>query len=143
LIKRQEFYEGAALYQLLKTNAVEHVAYAHPFFILNEKIALLLKYSTRKDSPWNFAFTANELEELRHDQKPFNYFMGLVCGSDGVVALFLEQIRQLVVHEGKAARIGCYRKDDQQYEIRGPLGVLDRKISRSNWTKILTGGDLI
>jgi hypothetical protein len=142
-IKKQDFYEGAALYQLLRTNAVERVAYAHPFFVLNDQTAVLLKYTTRNDSPWSFAFTPAELVELGHDNKPFNYFVGLVCGSDGIVTLSLRQIRKVIANDGKSARIGCYRKHDQQYEVRGPLGILDRKISRSNWVKILTDGELL
>jgi hypothetical protein len=143
VLKKQEFYEGAALYQLLRTNAVERVSYAHPFFILNDKTAILLKYSTRKDSPWNFTFTELELSEFEYENKPFNYFAGLICGSDGVVALSLTQLTQLAEPGDKSFRVGCYRKHDHQYEVRGPLGALRGKISRNSWKRILNGGELM
>lgn len=138
-IKKQEFYEGAALYQLLQAGKVERVSYAHPFFILNDKFAILLKYSTAKDSPWNFVFTPNEMEELASPAKEFSYSMGLVCGSDGVVSLSVEQFNSVAKFEGDALRIGCHRKFDTSYRIVGPDGDLGRKISRSAWVKLLDG----
>lgn len=136
-IKKQEFYEGAALYQLLKTNAVERVSFANPFFILNDEIAVLLKYSTSKDSPWNFVFTGNELAELRHLETAFTYHVGLVCGSDGVVSLQRSQVLDLVGDCDANARVGCYRRHDQLYQVNGPTGPLRKKISRQSWVRIL------
>jgi hypothetical protein len=141
LIKKQEFYEGAALYQLMRTNAVERVAYAQPFFILNDRIAVLLKYSTSKDSPWNFAFTEAELIELRHTDLQFKYYSGLVCGSDGVVTLSREQILQLVGDNNSNVRVGCYRRHDQHYQVNGPTGPLSKKVSRADWTRMLLNGE--
>ncbi len=138
-IKKQEFYEGAALYQLVQTNNVERISYAHPFFIINDKFAVLLKYSTSKDSPWSFVFTALEMHELNSPAKEFTYHMGLVCGSDGIVALSALQFSDIAEFGEDAVRIGCHRKFDKQYRIVGPKGDLKKKISRSAWTRILDG----
>ncbi|MCA0433329.1 MAG: hypothetical protein LCH46_08695 [Proteobacteria bacterium] len=136
-IRRQDFYEGAAIFQLLKTNLVERVTHAPPFFIINDQVAILLKYSTSKDSPWNFSFTTTELSELNHKNGKFRHFVGLICGSDGIVSLSLDQLSWLVKNRNKTTRIGCYRKHDQYYQINGPSGTLRNKISRLAWIRIL------
>ncbi|MDE2383483.1 MAG: hypothetical protein KGO53_02595 [Alphaproteobacteria bacterium] len=139
-IKKQDFYEGAALYQLVRTNKVERIVYAQPYFILNDRLALLLKYSTSKDSPWNFVFSQAELSELNNTDSHFDYYAALICGSDGVVALTKWQVGTLIGETSAASRIGCYRKHDHHYLVKGPNGPLDRKISRSNWMNILGEG---
>ena len=138
-IKKQHFYEGAALYQLILTNKVGRVTYAHPFFIINDKYAILLKYSTSKDSPWSFVFTPFELQKIDSPTHEFRYLMGLVCGSDGVVALSVKQFNQVANVKGDTMRIGCHRKFDEQYRIVGPAGTLPKRISRNAWIKLLDG----
>jgi hypothetical protein len=140
-IKKQEFYEGAALYQLIKTNKVERATFAYPFVIINDKFAILIKYSTSKDSPWNFAFTETELIEISSPGHGLDYFAGLVCGSDGVVALSALQLKEVAPEIAASVRIGCYRKHDHHYQVNGPAGTLSRKISRSAWTRILGEGE--
>jgi hypothetical protein len=57
-IKKQEFYEGAALHILAQAGTIRSITYAAPFFTLNEELLVLLKYSTKGRSPW--AFTLNK-----------------------------------------------------------------------------------
>jgi hypothetical protein len=50
-IRKQEFYEGAALHLLARTGGITSVRYEAPFFLVNQ-LSVLLKYSTRARSPW-------------------------------------------------------------------------------------------
>jgi len=54
-IKKQEFYEGAALHLLARSGRLSSVRYAAPFFLLNNELTVLLKYSTKGRSPWVYA----------------------------------------------------------------------------------------
>lgn len=53
-IKKQEFYEGAALYLLARTGRIKSIRNQPPFFVLNDDLFVLLKYSTKSRSPWGF-----------------------------------------------------------------------------------------
>jgi hypothetical protein len=53
-IKKQEFYEGAALYLLARSGLVTGIRVEPPFFVLNNSVSVLLKYTTGKRSPWGF-----------------------------------------------------------------------------------------
>ena len=59
-IKKQEFYEGAALHLLARAGGITGIRYEAPLFLLNEQLLVLLKYSTKGRSPWGFTFTRDE-----------------------------------------------------------------------------------
>jgi hypothetical protein len=63
-LKKQEFYEGAALHLIAKSGNVKSIQYENPFFVFNDRLSVLLKYSTRGRSPWGFTFTADEQRGL-------------------------------------------------------------------------------
>src|SRR5258708_38543323 len=50
-LKKQEFYEGAALHLIARSGNVKSIRYEQPFFVLNERVSVLLKYSTRELAP--------------------------------------------------------------------------------------------
>lgn len=64
-IKRQEFYEGAALHILARSGNLQGVRFESPFFVLNDSLYVLLKYSTKGRSPWGFTFSTDEQRKLR------------------------------------------------------------------------------
>ena len=46
-IKKQEFYEGAALHALARGGGITSLKYHAPFFVLNDGVFVRLKYSPR------------------------------------------------------------------------------------------------
>ena len=64
-IQKQEFYEGAALHILARTEQIAGILFDAPFFLLNGRCLVLLKYSTKGRSPWSFSFTESEQVQLR------------------------------------------------------------------------------
>lgn len=136
-IKKQEFYEGAALHLLARTGQVTSLRYEPPFFIANERLLLLLKYSTRVRSPWGFTFTPDEQQVLQERASAFRTFVGLICGADGVAAFAYDSYRQIAAHSNAAIHVSCYRRHREHYEVNGPDGTLDRKVAPSDWQRIL------
>jgi hypothetical protein len=59
-IRKQEFYEGAALHLLARNGSIRSIRYNPPLFLVNDEVFLLLKYSTKGRSPWGFTFTTDE-----------------------------------------------------------------------------------
>jgi hypothetical protein len=136
-IKKQEFYEGAALHLLARTGRITSICYEAPFFLLNQHLLALLKYSTKGRSPWGFTFTPDEQEILRARASDSTIIVALICGSDGIAAFSYDNYMQMVVPRDAAVHIACYRQHGEHYEVYGPDGRINGKISPSNWKRIL------
>jgi hypothetical protein len=136
-IQKQEFYEGAALHKVARMGRISSIRYQAPFFLLNDRIWVLLKYSTQGRSPWGFTFTPDEQEALRARAAEDRTAIGLVCGSDGVAAISYDAYSSIATHRNVAVHVACFRRLGEHYEASGPDGKLKRKISPSSWQRIL------
>lgn len=135
-IKKQEFYEGAALHILAQNGGISNIRYEAPFFLLNDGLMVYLKYSTRGRSPWGFTFTPDEQALLQGKAKS-PIIIGLICGADGVAAFTYKSYRTIAATRKAAVHIACYREHGEHYEVNGPDGRLGEKVAPSNWRKIL------
>lgn len=136
-IRKQEFYEGAALHLLARTGQVRSLRYEPPFFFINDENCALLKYSTRSRSPWSFTFTGDEQFELERQAGIQRVLIGLICGSDGVVALNFSDYLTIAIRRPSSVHVSCFRQHNQHYEVNGPDGTLGKKIAPSSWRRIL------
>ena len=136
-IRKQEFYEGAALHKLIREGAVPGIRYVAPFFIVADRLFLYLKYSTKNRSPWGFTFTPEEQLVLTTNGRDRELVIGLVCGADGIAALSYEDYQTLVRPAAAAVHIACYRSHNEHYEVNGPDGQLAGKIAPSRWQRTL------
>ena len=82
-IRKQEFYEGAALHLLARSEQIVGVLVESPFFLLNGRLLVLLKYSTKGRSPWGFSFALNEQTRLQEGAAKYQTKIGVICGADG------------------------------------------------------------
>jgi len=136
-IAKQAFYEGAALYLIARSGDLRSIGYEAPFFVLNRRLSVLLKYSTQKRSPWGFTLSTDEQALLSAERAHRKLAVGLICGADGVAAVPYDALLTIASPKSSALRISCYRRHREQYEIKGPDGVLDRKVPPSAWPTIL------
>jgi len=136
-IKKQEFYEGAALHQLARSGGVNGIRYEAPFFLLNNRVFVHLKYSTKGRSPWGFTFTPDEQTLLHNRASRSSVVIGLICGADGVAAFSYDSYRTIAAPRKSAVHIACYRQHGKHYEVNGPDGVLDEKVAPSEWRQLL------
>jgi hypothetical protein len=139
-IKKQEFYEGAALHRLACTGRITSISYAAPFFLLNQNLSVLLKYSTRPRSPWGFTFTSDEQLLLQDQGRELKLIIALVCGADGVAAFTFDSYLKIASPRKSALHVACYRRHGEHYEVTGPDGKLGGKVSPSDWRRILELG---
>lgn len=138
-IKKQEFYEGAALHVLARSGAISGLCYDPPFFLFNGSLSAYFKYSTRGRSPWAFTFMPAEQLALAARAAAFEVVIGLVCGADGVAALSYRSYLRVASTRNAAVHIACYRRRGEHYEVNGPDGTLGEKIAPSSWRRILGG----
>ena len=136
-LQKQEFYEGAALHGLARSGKLDAVRLVPPFFRLNGAVSVLLKYSTRGRSPWGFTFTADEQSALVCETAKTKTYIGLICGADGVTAIDFDAYASIAMPKLTAIRVSCFRDHGEHYGVRGPDGVLERKIAPSAWQRIL------
>lgn len=138
IFQKHEFYEGAALYQLIRATGSIFLQYQPPFFVVNDKVHVYLKYSTAKRSPWGFTFTSDERGLLSAQAGASRrVIIGLICGSDGIAALPLDDYFRVAGEGDGTRRVACIRRHREYFEITGPAGALDRKIAPSNWRRML------
>ena len=138
-IRKQEFYEGAALHILARSGSITSVRYLPPLFVLNGELLVLLKYSTKGRSPWGFTFMPDEQELLLTKALDSKIVLGLICGADGVAAISYDDYRTIAPPRKSSVHIACYREHREHYEVNGPDGTLAAKIPPSNWQRILNG----
>lgn len=136
-IKKQEFYEGAALH-ILASNGRINIKHEPPFYIFDDTILIFLKYSTRKRSPWGFTFKPHEQDILSEKAAIGDLVIGLICGADGIAAISYSDYNSIATPRETALHIACYRQHGHHYKVSGPDGVLRNKVPPSNWKKILS-----
>ena len=136
-INKQDFYEGAALNIVARAGNIVGIINSSPFYVLNGRIAILLKYSTKGRSPWGFTLTPNEQKQLIKKAQRLETTIGLICGSDGVVPLGYAALNSIAVLGNGPIHISCYRNHGEYYEVSGPLGPLTNKIAPSSWGRLL------
>ena len=137
-IQKQEFYEGAALYQLIRGSSGAEIAYSQPLFIFSGKLQVYLKYSTAKRSPWGFTFMPDEQVLLCQSAQRMPLVIGLICGADGVAAVPYPDYGKVALVKDMALRVSCRRNHREHFEISGPDGTLPSKVAPSDWSRLLT-----
>lgn len=136
-IKKQEFYEGAALHLLARTGGITGIRHVAPFFLLNNQLSVYLKYSTKGRSPWGFTFMPDEQALLQNRASELEIVIGLICGADGVAAFTYDDYLSVATPRKSAIHIACYRQHGEHYKVKGPDGALAGKVAPSTWQRIL------
>lgn len=136
-IAKHEFYEGAALHQLVTNSKVESIRYEAQVFTINNSVQIYLKYCTKNRTPWGFTFTSSECTLLETCATNKRVFLGLVCAADGIAAISHEMFRSIASQGKDPFSILCHRKFGKHYLVSGPNGSLSRKIAPSQWQRIL------
>jgi hypothetical protein len=100
-------------------------------FILDRKIGLHIKHSTKRLSPWSFTFNSEHLHELQTLRRIHHTsFVAFVCGYDGWAALNVADLIPLLnFKETDQAWIRIARQRRSLYAVSGNGGELHYKIS--------------
>ena len=100
-------------------------------FLINDKVSIYIKHSRKRLTPWIFTFHKGHLVELERLAIYDNCFVVLVCGTDGNLALTIDEIVQLFNGcSSSSAFLRVVRHRNTMYEIFGPDGCLKRRVPR-------------
>lgn len=133
-----EFYQGVVLRRLVIET--DYSTSFRPFvregrmnaFVVNGRIGVYMKHSSKRMSPWRFTFTIEQAADLLDLEHKFpDSFVVFVCGTDGLVTLSFADLHTIVsFEESENAWVSISRPPRNQYEVAGNRGELKYKVSR-------------
>ena len=107
-------------------------------YIIDKKIGLYIKYSTKRLSPWTFTFRKEHQDEILFlKQEHKNTFTCLVCHNDGVVCLSFNELKFILDHNHSDEWVRISRRPKQKYLISGSDGKLKNKKGNNEFPKII------
>lgn len=135
-----EFYQGVVLRQLAVENDYSLSVTFRPFvregrinaFVVNGRVGVYIKHSSKRMEPWRFTFTIEQAADLLDLEHKFpDSFVVFVCGTDGLVTLSFADLHSIVsFQESENAWVSISRPPRTQYELAGNRGELKNKVSR-------------
>jgi hypothetical protein len=135
MIAKKEFYHGVAIIRLLENKRCQTVRKDDLGYIVNDKIFVFIKYTTKNRSPWRFTFGQDEVEQLNSRATSFrDIVVVLVCGGDGICAVSWCNACRLLGNN--AGWISTRRKFNEQYAVAGQADQLHGKVSLNEWPLI-------
>ena len=139
MIKEFELYHGAVLTKIAQSDAHTVInPYPTPSrctYLINNKIGLYIKHSSKRLTPWGFSFLRQHQDEIQHMAKSLDQvFVALVCGKDGIACLSHEELKHVLddVHD-ECEWIRVSRRPREKYAIKGSDGKLRFKIARDHF----------
>ncbi|WP_324412718.1 hypothetical protein [Bradyrhizobium sp.] len=133
-----EFYQGAVLRRLIVET--DYSTSFRPFvregrmnaFVVNGRIGVYMKHSSKRMSPWRFTFTIEQAADLLDLEHKFpDSFVVFVCGTDGLVTVSFADLHTIVsFEESENAWVSISRPPRNQYEVAGNRGELPNKVAR-------------
>ncbi len=142
MIKEFELYHGAVLSRLIHCapRAVAVRTYPSPSnasYIIDERIGLYIKHSTKRLSPWTFTFQGRHQAEIRDMYKLLgDVCIVFVCHTDGVVSLRFAELQTIIsIQHATAQWVRISRRHRERYSIVGRRDRLRSKIGDSEFPR--------
>lgn len=138
MIDEYELYHGAVLRRILASHQgeisvkVDDADGRIDSFVINGRLAIHIKHSKKRMTPWQFTFSKRNIEELIELDTKYDFlFICLVCETDGIVVLTPQEFLEVTgPSESDVFWIRIERTRNTMYSLHGNDGNLSRKISR-------------
>lgn len=140
MIKEFEFYHGLVFARILHATQKPISIKTFPSpdnasYVLNDKVGIYIKYSTKRLSPWRFSFQKRHQDEISEMKNNIGeVFLLLVCNDNGIVALSFEELKQILneTHE-QVEWISAARGKREMFAVKGSDGKLEFKIGKKDF----------
>lgn len=127
MIPEYKLYHGAVLAELVHDLnvpvSIDELSEAGRLssYVLNGRVGLQIKHSSQRLHPWAFTFTRQNFAELLTLRKTCDQvYLVLVCHTDGMVCLTLEEVAALItVADSDQAWLRIQRRRGQWYSVNG------------------------
>lgn len=140
MIKEFEFFHGLVFARIL--HGTQRPLSIKPFpsstnasYVVNEKIGIYIKYSSKRITPWRFTFKKEHQEEINLMKKELKeVFLILVCNDDGIVCLSYSELKQILDEQHQSIEwISANRNKREMYSVKGSDGKLGFKIGPNDF----------
>ncbi len=141
--KEFEFYHGVVFTKLLHQanldfNLKLYSETSNASYVINNQIGLYIKHSTKRITPWTFNMQTEHKEEFnKMIENLKDVFLVLVCGDDGIVTLRSNDLWTIINKDIQGEWISIARTPRKEYSVKGPKGVLDHKVGKSDFPKVI------
>jgi len=143
-IKENEYMYGSVLYRLIENSgsnlSVGHIPNdSRGFYLVNDRVPMCLKYTSKRNSPWVFTFTKKHQDDLQEVRDIYGYAVVVfVCGHDGMCAVKFDDFKKVLdyYHEN-VENVTVRRKRGEKYSVSGRDGTMKRKIGNNSFPKIV------
>ena len=140
MIKEFKFFHGVVFSQIFHSTEDDFLIRSYPTsdnasYIINNKIGIYIKYSTKRMTPWRFSFLKRHQDEISDMQEKFEeVFVLLVCNNDGIVCLNSKELSIILneIHE-EIEWVSISRHKREKYSVNGSDGKLKFKIGASDF----------
>ena len=135
-----EKYHGLVILKIIRASKllINFIKKNTNSYIIDEKIGLYIKYSSKRMSPWTFTFRKEHQDEISClKSQHHKIFICLVCHNDGVVCLSFKELKFILDHNHSDEWVRVSRRPGQKYSIHGSDGKLKNKKGNSEFPKII------
>lgn len=140
MIREFEFFHGLVFARIIHgTNRQVSIkpfpSASNSSYIINDKIGIYIKYSSKRMTPWRFSFKKEHQDEIELMKQGLKeVFLLLVCNDDGVVCLNYSEVKQILNDQhGVIEWISATRHKREMYEVKGSDGELGFKIAPNDF----------
>jgi hypothetical protein len=140
MIKEFQFYHGAIFAKILHGTKQSISIQSFPThdnasYVINNKVGIYIKYSTKRLSPWRFSFIKRHQDEIQDlKNKIGNVFLLLVCFDDGIVTLSYKELKKILDKKHEDVEwISASRNKRKMYTVKGSDGKLNFKIGLNDF----------
>jgi hypothetical protein len=141
MINEFEYYHGAALRAICEgsespvTVEVLDKHYDNSAYAINDSVALYIKHSKKRLTPWKFSFYKQHQDFISELKNIFDdIVILLVCGYDGVVGLSFDELKLILDSNHEDIEwVKVERRKREQYKVSGTDGELSFKITHDEF----------
>jgi hypothetical protein len=141
-IASASYHYGVALFQLLEKDKGLHLSSfptqsKNSYSVGKNLVGIYMKYSNKNSSPWTFSFSRQHQEELRiMSEMHAHTFLVLICGKDGITCISYKELKMVLDEFYEESEwIKLSRLSGQSYTLKGHDGVLNHKLSTTNYPR--------
>ena len=128
-------YHGSAFADLIDESTVPITLFRpnllnNAYYLLDDEIALYVKHSTKRLTPWRFTFHTDHVQELSQIlQKHEICFLVLICGRDSIAVIDKDEISRLLpIASPSISWVSVQTSHNTSLTVEGSSGVLKRKL---------------
>lgn len=143
-IEKDKFH-GISLYRLIKESIINiYYDKVSGAYIVDNSIAIYIKYSSSRMSPWIFTFSQENIKIVENLRDKYQTFTVLICNDDGICCLNVNELFLLITPgEVITKSVSVFRRKRESYSVNGTDGQLKYKISDSDFPKKILKSKLL